>query len=288
MRGVRLHDDGIRVEDLPEPRVGDGEVLVAVRAAAITRDELDWPTDRLPAIPSYELSGVVEHEAGGFAAGEEVFGLTAFDHDGVAAELAAVPSGVLVREPASISHAEAAALPLAGSSAWQALFEHGALEAGERVLVTGAVGGVGHLGVQLARWRGAHVVAQVSPGSEELALELGASEILGDARTEPLDLVVDTAGGDTLADAVKRLRDGGRVVSVAEEPVGVPGGIASTYFVVEPNRGQLERLAPLVAQGELRVLVDSTFALEDAAAAFERTAARGKRGKVVLLVGEPD
>ncbi len=147
MRAVRLHSHGLRLDEVavPEPRAG--EVLVRVHAAALTRDELTWPTDRLPAIPSYELSGVVE------ATGEQVFGLTPFDRDGVAAEYAVVPEAVLAPKPAALSHVEAAALPMPGLSAWQGLVVHGGLREGERVCVTGAAGGVGHVAVLLARAR---------------------------------------------------------------------------------------------------------------------------------------
>src|SRR4051795_1496771 len=152
MKALRLHADGLRLEQVPEPERGPGEVLVRVHAAAITRDELTWPTDRLPAVPSYELSGVVE------STGEEVIALTPFDRDGVAAEWAAVPRSVLAPKPAGLSHEQAAALPMPGLSAWQGLVIHGGLAAGQRVMVTGAGGGVGHLAVQLAEKLGAVVV----------------------------------------------------------------------------------------------------------------------------------
>src|SRR3954447_21867488 len=134
MKAVRLHGDGLRLEDVPRPEPRSGEVLVRVYAAALTRDELTWPTDRLPAIPSYELSGVVE------ASGEEVIALTPFDRDGVASEYAAVPKTLLAPKPSGLSHVEAAALPMGGLSAWQGLVVHGALKEGERVCVTGAIG----------------------------------------------------------------------------------------------------------------------------------------------------
>jgi alcohol dehydrogenase-like protein len=215
---VRLHDDGLKVEEIETPSPGPGEVLVRVHAAAITRDELEWPVDRLPAIPSYELSGVVVDS------GEEVFALTPFDRDGVAAEYAVVPADALAPKPSRLSHVEAAALPMGGLTAWQALFVRGRLARGERVLVTGASGGVGHIAVQLARHAGATVV------------ESGA-----------VDLVFDTRGGEVPA--------GGRVVTVAEE---VPGAI---YFIVEPDHEQLLELAALADAGELRVEVDSVFPL---------------------------
>src|ERR1700746_1458121 len=196
MLAVRLHDDGLKVEEIETPSADPGEVLVRVRAAAITRDELDWPVDRLPAIPSYELSGVVA------GSGEEVYALTPFDRDGVAAEDAVVPAEALAPKPSQLSPIEAAALPMGGLTAWQALFVHGRLAPGERVLVTGASGGVGHIAVQLARHAGAAVV------------ESGA-----------VDLVFDTRGGE--------IPVGGRVVTIAEE---MPG---ATYFIVEPDREQL-------------------------------------------------
>jgi NADPH:quinone reductase-like Zn-dependent oxidoreductase len=200
---------------------------------------LEWPVARLPATPSYELSGVVVDS------GDEVYALTPFDRDGVAAEYALVPESVLAPKPAGLSHVEAAALPMGGLTAWQALFVHGRLARGERVLVTGAAGGVGHIAVQLARHAGAEVV------------ERG-----------PVDLVFDTRGGE--------LPVGERVVTIAEE---MPG---ATYFVVEPDREQLLELGALVDAGELRPEIDSVFPLTEARAAFERVATPGKRGKVVL------
>src|SRR5947208_14182223 len=156
-RAVRLRPpggrDALSVDDVEVPQPGPGEALVRVHAAAITRDELDWPTDRLPAIVSYELSGVVERIAGDhddLAVGDDVFALTGFERDGVAAEHAVVPAAFLAPKPVGLSHVESAALPLAGLTAWQGLFVHGWLHEGERVLILGAAGGVGHLATQLA------------------------------------------------------------------------------------------------------------------------------------------
>ena len=242
MLAVRLRDDGLRVEEIETPSPDPGEVLVCVRAAAITRGELEWPVDRLPATPSYELSGILVDS------GDAVYALTPFDRDGVAAEYAVVPARVLAPKPSQLSHVEAAALPMGGLTAWQALFVHGRLTRGERVLVTGPSGGVGHIAVQLARHAGAEVV-----------------------ESGPVDLVFDTRGGELPA--------GERVVTIVEEVSG------ATYFVVEPNREQLLELGALVDAGELRPEVDSVFSLTEARAAFERVAAPGKRGKVVLDVG---
>jgi NADPH:quinone reductase-like Zn-dependent oxidoreductase len=230
MKAVRLHEDGLRLEEVGRPEPGPDEVLVRVHAAALTRDELTWPTDRLPAIPSYELCGVVE------PTGEEVVALTPFDRDGVAAEWAAVPRSVLAPRPA-------------GLSAWQGLVVHGGLRDDERVLVTGAHGGVGHIAVQLARGLGA------TPGEEG----------------EACDLLFDTVGGEALT---RSAAGAGRIVTIAAEAPG------AQYFVVEPDGAQLAALPALQPQ------VDSVFALADFAAAFDRVEQRGKKGKVVLRVAD--
>jgi NADPH:quinone reductase-like Zn-dependent oxidoreductase len=290
MQAIRLHApgvDGLRRETIATPSLQLGEALVEVHAAAITRGELEWPLDRLPAIPSYELSGVVAAVAddrGAVSVGDEVYALTPFDRDGVAAEYAAVPAAVLAPKPSTLSHVESAAVPLPALSAWQGLFTHGGLEPAERVLIHGAVGGVGQFATQLARWRGAHVVATASPQAFEGARALGAHEVI-DGRRElddgmsPVDLVFDTVGGEFLERAPALLASGGRLVSIAGEPPG-----EGTYFVVEPGQEQLIELARLVDSGELRVAIDSTFALSEATAAFERSLASGKRGKVVIRV----
>jgi NADPH:quinone reductase-like Zn-dependent oxidoreductase len=259
MRAIRLYSPGgiedLQLEEIEEPRSRPGQVLVRVHAAAITRGELEWPSDRLPAIPSYELSGVVvEDTDDGFAAGDDVIALIPFDRDGAAAEYALLPAEALGPKPRSLSHIEAAALPMPSLTAWQALIVHGRLQLGERVGVTGAHGGVGHLAVQLARSRGAEVVAA----------------------GEPCDLLFDT-GGEELAHAASRA---GRVVTVVEETP------RAHYFVVEPNRVQLTEVARLVDRGDLRPEIDSIFPLAEARAAFSRSAAHGKHGKVVLRVVE--
>jgi NADPH:quinone reductase-like Zn-dependent oxidoreductase len=278
------------VEQLAIPAPGPGEALVRVHAAALTRGELEWPVDRLPAIPSYEVSGVVEAlgpGVEGVTVGDEVYGMSAFDRDGVAAEYAAIPAELLARKPRALSHAEAAAVPLAALSAWQGLFEHGGLAAGERVLIHGATGGVGQFATPLASRRGAHVSATTSAGATERARELGAEVVIDhtagpwDAGLAPVDLVFDTVGGERLVGSPGVLREGGRLVSVAEEPPQATG-IKSVYFVVEPNHEQLARIAVLLDGGWPPPAIDSVFALEDAASAFGRTMAADKRGKVVL------
>jgi NADPH:quinone reductase-like Zn-dependent oxidoreductase len=295
MRAIRLvapgGGAGLELAAVPIPELEPDGVLVRVHAAALTRDELEWPLDRLPATPSYEVSGIVAGTAPDVTEvviGDAVYGLTPFDRDGGAAEYVAVPAGILAAKPTGLSHVESAAIPLAALSAWQGLFDHGRLERGERVLILGAAGGVGQFATQLARERGAHVVGFASGEGFDRARELGADEVIDSARerfeevVEPVDLVFDTAGGDVLARATAVLREGGRLVSVAEEPP--ESAAAGVYFVVEQNREQLAEITRLVDAGRLRPDVDSVFPLADARAAFERLQARGKRGKVVLQV----
>lgn len=236
MKSVRLHDDGLRLEEVPRPEPGDGEVLVRVRAAAITRDELTWPTDRLPATPSYELSGVVADT------GEEVIALTPFDRDGVAAEWAVVPSFVLAPKPAGLTHEEAAALPMPGLSAWQGLVIHGGLTEGRRVLVTGAGGGVGHIAVELAKHLGAVVVED----------------------GESCDLLFDTVGGEALT---RNAASAGTVVTIAAEAPG------AHFFIVEPDGAQLAALPQLQPQVDSVFPLED---FEAAFARLEERGKRGK------------
>jgi NADPH:quinone reductase-like Zn-dependent oxidoreductase len=298
MLAVRLHAPGdparLVAEQLPTPRPGAGEALVRVHAAAITRGELDWPADRLPAIPSYEFSGVVAAVGPGVEqvrVGEAVYALGDFGRDGAAADYTVVDAGLLAPKPRTLDHLQSAAIPLAGLGAWQGLFEHGRLAAGQRVLIHGAAGGVGAFAVQLAHWRGAHVIGTASTANLETVRALGADQVLDHTTTrfedavEPVDVVFDTAGGDRLERSPAVLRPGGRLVSVAEEPPDA-AGITASYFVVAPNRRQLVELAEAADRGELRPVIDQVFPLGDARQAFERSLGNHRPGKIVLRVAE--
>jgi NADPH:quinone reductase-like Zn-dependent oxidoreductase len=299
MRRLALHRLGdataLSLEELPTPRPGEGEALVRVHAAAITRDELDWPEGRLPATPSYEFSGVVEAIGPGVEEpepGATVFALSSFDRDGAAADYISLPAQYLAPKPTALDHVEAAAVPLAGLSAWQGLFEYGRLSAGERVLIHGAAGGVGSFAVQLARARDAHVIGTASGGNVQAALQCGAHDVVDhnsarfEDELEPVDLVFDTAGGERLERSPAVLRPGGRLVSIATEPpqIDPEQQIEAVHFVVKPERTQLTELAILAGSGDLRPTIDTTYSLADAKAAFERLEQRGRRGKVVLRV----
>jgi NADPH:quinone reductase-like Zn-dependent oxidoreductase len=298
MLAARLHMLGeaqsLAVEELSTPEPGPGEALVRVHAAAITRDELEWPEDRLPAIPSYELSGVVvavDSEVDEVSEGDGVYALTGFDRDGAAAEYALVRAAHLARKPETLGHVESAAVPLAALSAWQGLFDHGKLESGQRVLVHGAAGGVGHFAVQLARGHGAHVIGTASGSGVEAVRELGAEQVVDhttarfEDEVEPVDLVLDTAGGERLERSPAVVRPGGRLVSVASEPAADAAsahGIEAIYFVVGPNREQLSEIARLADRGVLRPTIDRVYPLSEARAAFERSLGVHGSGKIVL------
>jgi NADPH:quinone reductase-like Zn-dependent oxidoreductase len=304
MNALRLHTpggaSGLVYERIDTPRPKPGEVLVRVHAAAITRGELEWPVDRLPAIPSYEFSGVVVAAASDMndvALGEEVYALTGFDRDGAAADYTIVRKEVVARKPRTLSHIESATIPLAALTAWQALFDHGELRVGQRVLIHGAVGGVGSMAVQLAHGRGAHVIGTASTGSLAIARRLGADEVV-DHKTmrfedivDEVDLVFDTVGGEALERSPAVLRRGGRLISIASTPSqdrAAERGIAAIYFIVEPNRAQLIEITKLVDNYELQPTVAEVFALKDGRSAFARSLDREHRGKVVLSVIDGD
>ena len=293
MRALRVHELGepgqVRLETVPTPVPADGEILIRVHAAAVTRDELTWPEGRLPATPSYEFSGEVValgSAASAFGIGDVVYGMALFDRDGAASEYFAAPERVFARKPANIDDATSAAVPLPALSAWQALFDHGLLESGQRVLVHGATGAVGHFAVQLARRAGAYVIATASAGNLEAAREVGADEVVDratpyEASLQPVDLVFDAAGGDAAERSAGLGRPGGRVVSIISEPASTPG-ITTTFFLVEPSRDELDQVTELIEAGGLRLMPHDDFPLDQAVAAFEASLDRSHRGKVVF------
>jgi len=293
MRALRVHELGdprqVRVEQVPTPSPAEGELLIRVRAAAITRDELTWPEGRLPATPSYEFSGEVVtlgESAADFAVGDAVYGMALFDRDGAASEYFAEPQSVFARKPSTIDDAASAAVPLPALSAWQALFDHGLLESGQRVLVHGASGAVGHFAVQLARRAGAHVIATASSINLDAARDVGADEVIDRATPyetslAPVDLVFDAAGGDAAERSAGLVRPGGRLVSIISEPAQTPG-ITATFFIVEPNRDQLDQITELIEAGGLLLMPHTVFPLDEAVAAFEASLDRGHRAKVVF------
>lgn len=289
---------GLAYEQVETPTPKAGEVLVRVHAAAITRDELDWPVNRLPATPSYEFSGVVSavgREVEDISMGESVYALSAFDRDGAAADYVVISKEFLAHKPKTLDHIQAASIPLAALTAWQGLFEYGQLAKGQRVLIHGAAGGVGTFAVQLAKGHGATVIGTVSTMNIAAANKLGMDDVIDHTKTpfedivREVDLVFDTVGGDRLERSPSVIRPGGRLVSVASEPSQeqmAEHGILGFYFVVKPSGGQLAELAKLVEDGKLLAAVDKVFPLADARHAFERSLTAHPAGKIVLQIAE--
>jgi NADPH:quinone reductase-like Zn-dependent oxidoreductase len=291
---------GLSLTDLPRPHAASNDVVVQVHAAGFTPGELDWPgtwtdragRDRTPSVPGHELSGVVV-ELGegttGLTLGQRVFGLTDWTRDGSLAEYTAVEARNLAPLPIDIDHTVAAALPISGLTAWQGLFDHGRLAAGQTVLIHGAAGGVGSIAVQLAREVGARVIGTGRTSDGNRAKELGVHTFL-DLETEKLeeagevDVVFDVIGGEILARSVALVRAGGTLVTIAEPPQIQPRDGRALYILVEADRARLIDLAARVRDGRLKPVVGAVLPLAEAAAAF----APDKRipGKTILRVAE--
>lgn len=298
--------DVIALSERPIPQAVDDEVLVRVAAASI--NPVDWKTaagefppmgaDALPFALGRDLSGRIEalgtraHNM--LSVGQRVFAFIDFDRGGQA-DYVVVKAVELVATPDELDDATAAALPLAGMTAWQGLFDHGQLQAGQRVLVHGAAGGVGHLAAQLAVWKGAAVFATAGSRDLDYVRSLGVeraidyeNERFEDHATD-LDLVFDTQGGDTQARSFGVLKRGGTMVSTLapDEEKGRELGIRTVpRWLAEPNAAQLGEIATLVAAGTVKVAVAATFGFDRVRDAYAFTKDAHPRGKVVLIMAE--
>lgn len=308
MKAVRAHTPGgpevLRYEDAPVPEVGAEEVLVEVHAAAVTPGELAWDgtwhsadgADRTPVVPSHEFSGVVAEvgrDVRSLTPGTQVYGLIDFNHDGAAAEYVSLPEAAAVRRPVRLSHVEAAALPLAALTAWQALADHARVQPGERVLIQGGAGGVGSLAVQMAKALGADVTATANDDAEPLVRRLGADRVVASVPAAlapgeaPFDVLLNTFGGPVPLESYGLVRPGGRLVTLAEPPdasLAERHGIQAMFFVVAPDPGELRHIADLAERGELRPVIARTLPLADAATAYTPAPAPHRPGKTVLVV----
>ncbi|MEN3262791.1 NADP-dependent oxidoreductase [Sodalis endosymbiont of Spalangia cameroni] len=332
MKAVRLHayggPDVLRYEEAPLPGLKPGEIRVRVHAVGINPPDWylregyktlppEWrPSISLPAIPGSDISGIIEAiapDVRDFTVGDEVFGMVRFPSYGESAayaEYVAAPASDLARKPAGIDHVHAAAAPMALLTAWQFLVELGhnqpnplqtqvhqpvALD-GKTVLVNGAAGGVGHFAVQIAKWKGAHVIAVASGAHAAFLREIGADQVIDYTQVAPeeivqdVDVVLDTLGGPTTGRFLRTLKRGGVLFPVF--PLGFSGadeaakrGITVSATQVRSSGAQLALLGERLAAGTLRVAIDSTFALADARKAHERAAQGHIQGKIVLTVG---
>ena len=292
--------DGIELADVPYPHAAENDVVVQVHAAGFTPGELDWPgtwtdragRDRTPTIPGHEVAGVVAelgYGTTGLTVGQRVFGVTDWCRNGTLAEFVAVEARHLALLSDGVDPITAAALPISGLTAWQGLFTHGQLLAGQTILIHGAAGGVGSVAVQLAHEAGARVIGTGRTAHRQTVLDLGA-EVFVDLELDQLesvgevDVVFDVMGGEILERSATLVRSGGALVSIAEPPPIQPDDGRAVFFVVEPDRGQLAELEHRLRDGRLRAVVGTTYALEDAAAAFGPT--RRSHGKPIIRVTE--
>jgi NADPH:quinone reductase-like Zn-dependent oxidoreductase len=307
MRAIRQETLGgpevLRLVEVPRPAPTPTEVLVRTAAAGV--NPVDWKTRARggflgdpPFTVGWDVAGVVEEVGFGvtrFAPGDRVFGMPRFPHEAAAyAEFVTSPSRQLARTPDELSDVEAAALPLAGLTAWQSLVETAAVAAGQRVLVLGAAGGVGHLAVQIAKARGAYVIGTASAAKHEFLAGLGADEMLDYAsgnvgtRVRDVDIVFDVVGDD-VGDVLPAVRDGGFVVTLSGSSAGplrelAEGRVRVEGILVEPDRAGMEALADLAAAGVLRPHVSETLPLSEAGRAHERGETGRTQGKLVLTV----
>lgn len=309
MRAIVAPEPGapevLELREVPRPSPGPGEVLIRVAAAGVnpvdakTRSGAgaarfltaeDWPW-----IPGWDLAGTVAEAGFGvarFGVGDRVFGTVGFPHAaGACAEYAVAHVSQLSRSPRSLDDVHAAALAMGGLTAWQALVNAGGLETNQRVLITAAAGGVGHLAVQIAADLGAHVIAVASPDNVDFVRGLGAHEIVDRTRpdwaagVEPVDLALDCFGGPAREPAASTVRPGGTLVTL---PTGdrspAPAGIEDPVVFVAPDGLELQLLTGSVERGALRPHVSETLPLADAARAHELIASGGTRGKIVLTL----
>jgi NADPH:quinone reductase-like Zn-dependent oxidoreductase/O-antigen/teichoic acid export membrane protein len=311
MDAVRFHEYGgpevLVVERVPVPRPGPGQVLVQVHAAGV--NPVDWKVRQgglrgtgpdLPQVPGYDVAGVVATYGEGverLQVGDEVWGYLSLQRGGAYAQYVIAEESELALKPEELSFVEAAAMPLAALTAWQALFDNADLQAGQTVLVHAGAGGVGHFAVQLAHARGAKVIATASERNHEFLRELGADVVI-DYRTQrfeevagEVDVVLDSIGGDTQQRSLQVLRPGGFLVSIVGGPDAAAleqRGLRGAGMLVQPSAAQLDELSALVVAGELRPVVSHVFPLAEARKAHEQSETGHTRGKIVLEVVEQE
>jgi NADPH:quinone reductase-like Zn-dependent oxidoreductase len=321
MKAVRVHKYGGGPKDLvyeedimqpPHPK--EGEVLVKVYATGVTLNEIVWiwehPGISLPLILGHEFSGLVEEvgpKVTNQRKGDAVYGLTdplSVTRNGAEAEYVIAMESEIASKPQSIDHEYAAGVPMAGLTAWQALFDHAHLSSKDTILIHGAAGGVGSFAVQLARWSGAHVIGTASAYDSSFLEDLGVHDVIDykktrfEDRVHDVDVIFDTVGGKTLERSWKILRRGGRLVSVASQGIptsydkrqeylkekGDSFGVNTTWFIVHSSREQLIQIGELIDSGQLRPVVDTIFPLSQASKAYEGAKDIHKHGKIVLRV----
>jgi NADPH:quinone reductase-like Zn-dependent oxidoreductase len=289
---------GMQLVERPEPQAAINDVVVQVHASGFVGTELGWPStwadrlgrDRTPSIPGHELAGVVNalgYGTTGLSVGQRVFGLTDWTRDGTLAEYAAVEARNLAPLPGDVDFTVGASLPISGLTAWQGLFVHGRLQAGQSVIAHGAAGAVGSMVTQLARLAGAYVIGTGRTADRQKAVDFGAQEFV-DLENDALedvggvDLVFDLIGGDVGKRSARLVRAGGTLVSIVGPSEARPADGLAVDFVVESDRAQLSEIVQRVRDGRLRTNIGTVGTLDDAVATFNPTERRP--GKTIIRV----
>ncbi len=295
---VAKQGTGPSLMDVSYPHAAENDVIVRVHAAGFTPGELEWPgtwadrsgRGRSPSIPGHEVAGVVAelgYGTTGLTVGQRVLGITDWTRNGTLAEYVAVEARNLAPLSADVDYAAAAALPISGLTAWQGLFVHGQIAAGQSVLIHGAAGAVGSVAVQLAHEAGAHVIGTGRTGQRDEVLDLKADDFV-DLTTDRLDdigkvdVVFDVIGGEILDRSAQLVRAGGSLVTIAEPPRVIPEGARAIFFVVEADRAQLALLEHKLREGRIRQNIGSVLPLEGAPSAFNPD--RKTPGKTIIQV----
>ncbi len=311
MKAVRIQEYGsasvLAYEDAPMPSITANEVLVRVIAASV--NPVDWKiregylkemlTYEMPLTLGWDVSGVVEAvgaDVSRFKVGDAVFSRPDIKRNGTYAEYVTIREDEIAYKPKTISHIEAAGLPLAGITAWEVLFTISQLTAGQKVLIHAGSGGVGSLAIQLAKSQGAYVIATTSGKNRAFVESLGADEVI-DYQTQKfaevvndLDVVFDTIGGEVQESSWSVLKPGGILVSIINPPSDEKAkslGVRAAFVFIEPSASILEKLANLVDIGKLRPIIGAEFALQDIAKAHALSQAGRTVGKIILYVGQP-
>jgi NADPH:quinone reductase-like Zn-dependent oxidoreductase len=303
MRAIFVTDEsagtgGMTLAERPEPSPAINDVVVEIHASGYVPTELTWPStwtdrsdrDRTPSIPGHELAGVVTalgYGTTGLSVGQRVFGLADWHRDGTLAEYVAIEARNLAPLPGDVDFAVGASLPISGLTAWQGLFQHGRLEAGQTVLAHGAAGAVGTMVTQLACEFGAYVIGTGRAADREKALDYGAHAFV-DLDSESLedvggiDLVFDVIGGDIQKRSAALVRPGGTLVTVVGPPESRPADGLAIDFVVEADRAQLVEIVQRVRDGRLRTNIGTVATLDDAVATFNST--ERTKGKTIIEI----
>lgn len=311
MRAIRAHEFGepdvLQLDDIPVPEPANGEVLIKVYATSV--NPVDWKIIKggyqskfpvnLPLTPGWDVSGVVEKVGANvkdFKPGDEVYSRPDPTKNGAFAEYIVVKTDIISHKPKNIDHVHAAAVPLAGLTAWQGLFQHGQLKAGQKVLIHAASGGVGTFAVQFAKWKGAYVIGTTSDKNIDFVKKLGADEVIDyknerfEDKLSGIDLVFDTIGGDTQKRSVKVLKNGGRLITTVKPEAQQEAESKNIYlqgYSAQSFPEDLREIAWLIDQHTVKPVISKVLPLEEAKTAEKLSKEGHTRGKIVLNVAQP-